>query len=155
MRGFSHFQYQTTNACAFLLINESLNDEKELNLTTNHSSPRAKKYTNYALKTETEGVLSPRSKLVWRMEGLIVRAQQYDLILPTLHPSSLWTIPPIRIYSTLAEIHGTCLCKLKPLQQLVGWNASAYAVLYIIHRKKMDLRKRRIDPCMESKNNQK
>jgi hypothetical protein len=57
MGSFLHFQCQTTNAYVFLLINESLNDEKEPNLTTNHRSPRAKRYANYALKTGTEGVL--------------------------------------------------------------------------------------------------
>jgi hypothetical protein len=31
---FLHFQDQTTNACIFLLINGSLNEDKELNLTT-------------------------------------------------------------------------------------------------------------------------
>jgi hypothetical protein len=55
---FLYFQGQTTNACAFLLINGSLNEEKELNLTTNHRSPRAKRFTNYALKTEMEEVIS-------------------------------------------------------------------------------------------------
>jgi hypothetical protein len=54
---FLYFQGQTTNACAFLLINGSLNEDKELNLTTNHRSPRAKRFANYALKTGMEGVL--------------------------------------------------------------------------------------------------
>jgi hypothetical protein len=54
---FLYFQGQTTNACAFLLINGSLNEDKELNLTTNHRSPRAKKFANYALKTGMEGVV--------------------------------------------------------------------------------------------------
>jgi hypothetical protein len=53
---FLYFQGQTTNTCAFLLINESLNEEKELNPTTNHRSPRAKRFANYALKTGMEGV---------------------------------------------------------------------------------------------------
>jgi hypothetical protein len=54
---FLYFQGQTTNACAFLLINGSLNEDKELNLTTNHRSPRAKRFVNYALKTRMEGVI--------------------------------------------------------------------------------------------------
>jgi hypothetical protein len=41
----------------FLLIIESLNENKEPNLTTNLRSPRAKRFANYALKTGTEGVL--------------------------------------------------------------------------------------------------
>jgi hypothetical protein len=41
---FLYFQGQTTNACAFLLINGSLNKDKELNLTTNHRSFRAKRF---------------------------------------------------------------------------------------------------------------
>jgi hypothetical protein len=53
-----HFQDQTTNACAFLLINGSLNKDKEQNLITNHRSPRAKRFANYALKTGMEGVAS-------------------------------------------------------------------------------------------------
>jgi hypothetical protein len=56
MNSFLHFPDQTTNACAFLLINESLNEDKELNFTTNHRSPRAKRFANYALKTGMEGV---------------------------------------------------------------------------------------------------
>jgi hypothetical protein len=56
MSSFLHFQGQTTNTCTFLLINGSLNEDKETNLTTNHRSPRAKRFTNYALKTEMEGV---------------------------------------------------------------------------------------------------
>jgi hypothetical protein len=59
MSWFLHFQDQTTNACAFLLINEYLNEDKEPNITTNHRSPRAKRFTNYALKTGMEGVLFP------------------------------------------------------------------------------------------------
>jgi hypothetical protein len=51
-----HFQDQTPNAYAFLLINESLNKDKVPNLTTNHRSPRAKRFVNYALKTRMEGV---------------------------------------------------------------------------------------------------
>jgi hypothetical protein len=51
-----YFQDQITNAYAFLLINRSLNKDKELNLTTNHRSPRAKRFANYALKTGMEGV---------------------------------------------------------------------------------------------------
>jgi hypothetical protein len=51
-----YFQDQTTNACAFLLINGSLNEDKEPNLTTNHRSPRAKRFANYALKTGMKGV---------------------------------------------------------------------------------------------------
>jgi hypothetical protein len=54
---FLYFQGQTTNVCAFLLINRSLNEDKELNLTTNHRSPRAKRFANYALKTGMEGVV--------------------------------------------------------------------------------------------------
>jgi hypothetical protein len=57
MSWFLHFQDQTTNACAFLLINGSLNEDKEPNLTTNHRSPRAKRFVNYALKTGMQGVL--------------------------------------------------------------------------------------------------
>jgi hypothetical protein len=53
---FLHFQDQTTNACAFFLINESLNEDKELNLTTNHRSPWAKEFANCVLKTGMEGV---------------------------------------------------------------------------------------------------
>jgi hypothetical protein len=53
---FLYFQDQTTNACAYLLINGSLNENKELNLTTNHRSPRAKRFANYALKIGMEGV---------------------------------------------------------------------------------------------------
>jgi hypothetical protein len=53
---FLHFQDQTTNACAFLLINGSLNEDKEPNLTTNHRSPWAKRFANYALTTGMEGV---------------------------------------------------------------------------------------------------
>jgi hypothetical protein len=53
---FLYFQGQTTNAYAFLLINGSLNEDKELNLTINHRSPRAKRFVNYALKTGMEGV---------------------------------------------------------------------------------------------------
>jgi hypothetical protein len=53
---FLYFQGQRTNACAFLLINEPLNNYKELNLTTNHRSPRAKRFRNCALKTGMEGV---------------------------------------------------------------------------------------------------
>jgi hypothetical protein len=56
MSRFLYFQDQTTNACAFLLINRSLNEDKEPNLTTNHRSPRAKRFANYALKTGMEGV---------------------------------------------------------------------------------------------------
>jgi hypothetical protein len=56
MRSFLHFEGQTTNACAFLLINGSLNEDKELNVTTNHRSPRAKIFANYALKTRMEGI---------------------------------------------------------------------------------------------------
>jgi hypothetical protein len=56
MRWFLHFQDQTINACTFLLINGSLNKEKEPNLTTNHRSPRAKRFVNYALKTGMERV---------------------------------------------------------------------------------------------------
>jgi hypothetical protein len=56
MSWFLHFQDQTTNACAFLLINRFLNEDKEPNLTTNHKSPRAKRFTNYALKTGMDGV---------------------------------------------------------------------------------------------------
>jgi hypothetical protein len=52
-----HFQDQTTNAYAFLLINGSLNKDKVPNLTTNHISPMAKRFANYALKTRMEGVL--------------------------------------------------------------------------------------------------
>jgi hypothetical protein len=51
-----HFQGQTTNACTFLLINVFLNENKESNLTTNHRSPRAKRFTNYALKARMEEV---------------------------------------------------------------------------------------------------
>jgi hypothetical protein len=51
----------------FLLINGSLNEDKEPNFTTNHRSPRAKRFANYALKTGMEGVasskeMSPRKK---------------------------------------------------------------------------------------------
>jgi hypothetical protein len=56
---FLHFQDQTTNACAFLLINGSLNEDKEPNLTTNHRSPWAKRFANYALKIGMEGVVLP------------------------------------------------------------------------------------------------
>jgi hypothetical protein len=52
-----HFQDQTTNTCAFLLINGPLNEDKELNLTINHKSPRVKRFANYVLKTGMEGVL--------------------------------------------------------------------------------------------------
>jgi hypothetical protein len=41
----------------FLLINESFSENKEPNVTTNHRSPRAKKFENYALKTGMEGVI--------------------------------------------------------------------------------------------------
>jgi hypothetical protein len=58
MSWFLHFQDQTTNACAFLLINGSLNKDKESNLTTNHRSPRAKRFANYALKTGMEEVFA-------------------------------------------------------------------------------------------------
>jgi hypothetical protein len=58
MSSFLHFQGHITNACAILLINESLNEDKEPNLTTNHRTPRAKRFTNYALKTGMEGVLN-------------------------------------------------------------------------------------------------
>jgi hypothetical protein len=57
MSNFLHFQDQTTNACTFLLINESLNEDKELNLTTNLKLPKVKRFTNYALKTGMEGVI--------------------------------------------------------------------------------------------------
>jgi hypothetical protein len=40
----------------FLLINGSLNEDKESNLTTNHRSSWAKRFANYALKTGMEGV---------------------------------------------------------------------------------------------------
>jgi hypothetical protein len=60
---FLYFQGQTTNACAFLLINGFLNEDKELNLTTNHRPPRAKRFANYALKTGMEGVLKHRLSL--------------------------------------------------------------------------------------------
>jgi hypothetical protein len=53
---FLYFQGQTTNAYTFLLINGSLNEDKELNLTTNHSSPRANRFVNYTLKTRMDGV---------------------------------------------------------------------------------------------------
>jgi hypothetical protein len=56
MSSFLYFQGQTINVCAFLLIHESLNEDKELNLTTNHRSPRAKRFANYTLKTGMEGV---------------------------------------------------------------------------------------------------
>jgi hypothetical protein len=39
-----------------ITINGSLNKDKELNLTTNHRSPRSKRFVNHALKTGTEGV---------------------------------------------------------------------------------------------------
>jgi hypothetical protein len=51
-------------------LNMSLNKDKELNLTTNHRSPRAKKFTNYALKTRIEGVLRmplTRHKQRWKL----------------------------------------------------------------------------------------
>jgi hypothetical protein len=57
MSSFMHFQGQTTNACAFLLINECLNKNKEQMFTTNHRSPREKRFANYALKTGMEGVV--------------------------------------------------------------------------------------------------
>jgi hypothetical protein len=53
---FLHFQGQTTSACTFLLINESLNEDKEPNFTTNHISHRDKIFANYALKTGMKGV---------------------------------------------------------------------------------------------------
>jgi hypothetical protein len=56
MGSFLYFQDKTTNACTLLLINGSLKKDKELNLTTNHRSPRSKRFANYALKTGTEGV---------------------------------------------------------------------------------------------------
>jgi hypothetical protein len=55
---FLHFQGQTTNACAFLLINGSLNKDKEPNLTTNHRSPRAKRFANYALNRDGGSMFS-------------------------------------------------------------------------------------------------
>jgi hypothetical protein len=58
-----YFQDQTTNACAFLLINESLNEDKYPNHTINHRSPRAKRFANYALKTGMEGVSSIDTKI--------------------------------------------------------------------------------------------
>jgi hypothetical protein len=61
---FLYFQDQITNACAFLLINGSLNEDKELNLTTNHRSPRAKRFANYALKTGMEGVFEIIEQLI-------------------------------------------------------------------------------------------
>jgi hypothetical protein len=63
MSWFLHFQDQTTNACAFLLINGSLNEDKESNLTTNYRSTRAKRFINYALKTGMEGV-QPLHKVI-------------------------------------------------------------------------------------------
>jgi hypothetical protein len=55
---FLHFRDQTTNVvCVFLLINRSLNEDKEPNLTTNHKSPMTKRFANYAFKTGAERVL--------------------------------------------------------------------------------------------------
>jgi hypothetical protein len=66
-----HFQGETTNACAFLLINEYLNKDKELNLTINHRSPSAKRFTNYVLKTGMEEVLYWSYKNSWMLTGTI------------------------------------------------------------------------------------
>jgi hypothetical protein len=67
-----HFQYQITNVCVFLLINKSLNDDKELSLTINHRSPRTKRYANYAFKTGIEGVFnSQATKTIYKGSTLV------------------------------------------------------------------------------------
>jgi hypothetical protein len=65
MSWFLHFQDQTTNACTFLVINGSLNKDKEPNLTTNRRSPSAKRFANYALKTGMEGVAISKSNIYY------------------------------------------------------------------------------------------
>jgi hypothetical protein len=49
----------------FLIINESLNKDKVLNLTTNHRSPRAKIFANYALKTGMKGVYTIKRRIIY------------------------------------------------------------------------------------------
>jgi hypothetical protein len=71
-----YFQDQTTNVCTFLLINGSLNEDKEPNLTTNHISPRAKRFANYALKTGMEEVASQRRQKV--LYSILINAVTND-----------------------------------------------------------------------------
>jgi hypothetical protein len=56
MNWFFHSRGQTTNTCVFFLLNEHVKENNKPNLTTNHISPRAKRFVKYALKTRMQGV---------------------------------------------------------------------------------------------------
>jgi hypothetical protein len=51
------------------LINWSLNEDKEPNLTTNYRSSIAKRFANYALKTEMEEVIKILQALCFGIRG--------------------------------------------------------------------------------------